>query len=176
AEALLTLLGAPPRAMHRAAETGDEQRRQEISGDLDQLLCAAQADAEARLDEQQLGPEPPQRRREDRRTRTAVPRGDDDRAEHRDERHALAEPWGERLAQGERDADGEDRDEIGSPGPAQGSFIALLPCRLHPDFRGDRHQRRKILCALPPRTASRVAGGSASTRARQPFMSPMLCG
>src|SRR5205823_3255036 len=34
----------------------------------------------------------------------------------------------------------------------------------------------KMRAALPPRTASRCAGGSASTRARQPFMSPMLCG
>ena len=34
----------------------------------------------------------------------------------------------------------------------------------------------KIRAALPPRTAWRCSGARASTRARQPFMSPMLCG
>src|SRR5262249_8382718 len=34
----------------------------------------------------------------------------------------------------------------------------------------------KILRAFAPRTATRWSAGNASTRARQPFMSPMLCG
>jgi hypothetical protein len=119
AEALLALFAALARAVHRAAEGGDEKRGTRVGRELDQLRRASEADAPARLHEQHIAPQPSEHRCDERGGETAVPGGHDHRAEQRDVRRSGTEPRVERRAQRERGGYGEHGDEIGQPASRQ---------------------------------------------------------
>src|SRR5882672_1820574 len=104
----------------------------------------------------------------------------------RDERQRDVDECERREEQRERALQQAERKVRCTLGPRIGRAPAVLVLGEQGGAAGERqreekrrdgpHQSLKMRPALPPRTASRVAGGSASTRARQPFMSPMLCG
>jgi len=62
---------------------------------------------------------------------------------------------------------------VGAYDEAQDAFLVLDEAAYKYPFTCHKPNSR---LALPPRTASRCAADRASTRARQPFMSPMLWG